>query len=245
MNTKTEITVRADSTSLPALAPPRHGVEPPDVELSEQQTHALELIMTGESFKEIADKVNIDRGTLYRWRTTDPNFIAALNRWRAEVQQNTRDQVVALSREAVKSLSHVFQRHQGSAEMKLLDKLGYLKHGPTRPVDPHAVFGNGIEDETERWAIAEAFMRAESAMTPDQVRRAPRMLALAVIAENQQTRRESPQALLEVAGLHPADPPPEPRPAPVQVSVKVKASITIRRTEGAPAIRNRSVSPRR
>ena len=148
------------------------GIEPPPIKLSAQQMKALEMIAKGESFSDIAAAINVDRGTIYRWRTYDPNFIAALNQWRGSVQSEVRDRLTAIARNATNSLKKNIDGGDSKMEIRLLDKMGYVKPGPTYPVDPYAIFGNGVEDETGRSAIALGMQRAAANMTPEQALRA-------------------------------------------------------------------------
>src|SRR5690348_2306126 len=51
--------------------------------VSAQQETALRALAAGRALGEVAAEAGVDRGTLYRWRTRDPQFMAALKAWRA------------------------------------------------------------------------------------------------------------------------------------------------------------------
>ncbi|HZK80889.1 MAG TPA: hypothetical protein VFC46_07475 [Humisphaera sp.] len=244
MTTESNITVIPDATAspaLPAVAPPREGITPQPFKLSEPQTEAITAISEGLSFGKVAERAGVDRATVYRWRTTDPNFIAALNQWRSEIQMHTRDRMHAIVEKAAESVDRVVEKNQGRIELKIIEKMDCLKPGPNHPIDPYAIFGNGIDDETGRWRILEGMKRAAKSMTQEQTQRAPQLLALGVALDNARTGRPSPADLIEMAGwlanelpsvstaagegamvIAPNDnPPPDAPPAPV----KVKATV--------------------
>src|SRR6185437_502259 len=122
MNQKNKITLHHDDPQPLATSnqPPRRGFDPPILNLSPRQIKALELIMAGKSTKEIIQGSGASRTTLWRWRTSDPNFIAALNQWRAEVQKNTRDRILALGTEAADAVVRALADKSARIGMKLL-----------------------------------------------------------------------------------------------------------------------------
>lgn len=179
---------------------PREGPELPAIQLSPAQCSAIELLVRGESVIKVAEAVGVDRGTIYRWRTSDPNFIAALNRWRGEMQAETRDRVLALSAGAADSVARSIKDGDSRLGLRVLEKMGCLKPGPDNPVDPYAVFGVGVEDEAARAPVADGFRTVSRAMTPEQCRRAPQLLALGVALDNRRAGRPTPANILEMAG---------------------------------------------
>lgn len=184
-----------------AAAPrPREGAELPAIQLSPAQCSAVELLARGEPVSKVAEAVGVDRGTIYRWRTSDPNFIAALNRWRGEMQAETRDRVLALSAGAADSVARSIADGDSRLGLRVLEKMGCLNPGPDNPVDPYAVFGVGIEDEAARGPVVEGFRTVSQGMTPEQCRRAPQLLALGVALDNRRWGRPTPANILEMAG---------------------------------------------
>jgi hypothetical protein len=213
MSTETNITVSPAPTapiSTVVIPAPMEGIEPPPIKLSAQQMEALEMIAKGESFGDIARELNVDRGTIYRWRTYDANFIAALNQWRGNVQSEVRDRLTAIAENATNSLKKNIDGGDSKMEIRLLEKMGYVKPGATYPVDPYAIFGNGVEDETGRTAMAEGMRKAAAHMTPEQNRRVPQLLALGVVMDNRREGRPSSREILEMAGLLSREPPAAP-----------------------------------
>lgn len=193
---KKSLALRAKSA--PAIPPPLAG-ELPEILLPEKQRRAVDLLVRGESVTKVAKAIGVDRGTLYRWRSTDPNFIAALNQWRGQLQSETRDRVLALSAKAVESVS-VSIDGDARLGLRVLEKMGCLTPGPDAPVDPYSVFGLGLEDETLRKPIADGFHALSRAMTLEQCRRAPQLLALGIAIDNRRLGRPTPSEITEMAG---------------------------------------------
>jgi hypothetical protein len=210
---QTPIVIRPESA--PEVQPPREGFEPPAVNLSPNQQRAIELLIDGEAIVKVAEAIGVDRGTIYRWRTSNPNFIAALNRWRGDLQAQTRDRVLAISSGAVDSVARSIADGDARLGLRVLEKMGCLKPGPDQPIDPYAVFGVGIEDEALRGPITQGFRTVSRAMTPEQQRRAPQLLALGLAIDNRRGGRPTPQEILDMAGPLPDEPKDDDAAAPV------------------------------
>ena len=65
-------------------------------QLNAQQLRAVDLVAAGMTDAEVADELGVDRATVWRWRTRNPWFEAALNRRREEVWGAARDRLRAL-----------------------------------------------------------------------------------------------------------------------------------------------------
>jgi hypothetical protein len=73
--------------------------------ISVQQRNAIDLLITGCSDRETADKVGVTRSTVTRWRLYHPAFIVELNVQRAAVWGQAREKLRALIPEAVDVLA--------------------------------------------------------------------------------------------------------------------------------------------
>ena len=60
--------------------------------LSDKQELAIDLLLIGTKKQDVAKAVDISREQLWRWRTRDPSFMAALELGRAERHQGVTDQ---------------------------------------------------------------------------------------------------------------------------------------------------------
>src|SRR6185437_16368582 len=129
MSKENQIIVHTDSPSLPvpAIPPPREGVDEVALNLSPKQTLALTALQEGNSYDQAAEAADVDRGTLYRWRKIDPNFIAALNRWRRDLREQTIDQVLTTGANAQRMVNATINEGDGRLGLRLLEKLGWVK----------------------------------------------------------------------------------------------------------------------
>ena len=64
--------------------------------LSPQQERAIDLLTTGVRAREVARELNVSRTTLWRWRTDDARFTAALNERRRELWDASTEHLRAL-----------------------------------------------------------------------------------------------------------------------------------------------------
>ena len=69
--------------------------------LSVQQLNAIDLIVTGYSDREVAEKVGVNRSTVTRWRNYHPAFIAELNIQREALWGSAKVRIRSLLPEAV------------------------------------------------------------------------------------------------------------------------------------------------
>jgi len=215
------------------------GVEPPEPELTQQQKDAIELLTTGAKFGEIAAKVGIDRVTLWRWRTLDPDFIASLNRWRSEIRSEARDRLLAITSTATDTLDDKIRKGDGRLGFKVLERMQCMEPGADTPLDPYAVFGAAMDDEAKRTPIMNAFARVSAGLTPEQRGRVHELFALGVAMDNRRAGRQSSNDLLDLAGELPADVSPADSPsAPTTEGAAVEVTVKqahVARGPGAPA----------
>src|SRR5436309_803606 len=101
-----------------------------------QQAEALRALAAGKPLNDAAAAEGVDRGTLYRWRTQDHDFVAALNAWRWEMQTHTRDRMLALADEALAAVQASIKHGDARLGLRLLKDLNCSGVGRTRPHDP-------------------------------------------------------------------------------------------------------------
>jgi hypothetical protein len=202
MNQENEIIVRGDEPQPLAAAPqpPRQGFDPPEPQLTPDQTNAIELIMAGAKLGEIVAATGASRTTLWRWRNCDPNFIAVLNQWRGETITNARDRIHAITEAATDALKTAIVESNARIGVAVLGKMNCMKPGPDAPIDPHAVFGVGAADESVRGPLIKKMIEVSAGLTDEQKLRAPQLLALGVVIDNLLANRPSSPDLLDIAG---------------------------------------------
>lgn len=110
------------------------AVEPIRRPLSIEQLNAVDLLVTGQNDREVAEAVGVCRPTICGWRLHDPFFQAALNRRRADLWGGGIDRLRNLIPRALDCLEREVDTNPSAALALLklaLDKLG----APTGPTD--------------------------------------------------------------------------------------------------------------
>lgn len=69
--------------------------------LADMQHRAIDLLLRGVGPTEVATELDLDRTTVWRWRTQDESFRAEHERRREEIAKAVRDRLVALVDAAV------------------------------------------------------------------------------------------------------------------------------------------------
>jgi hypothetical protein len=125
------------NASLPQNAPPCPTFsdsiplqEPPP--LPPRQLAALELMLLGNTDTSISATLNIDRKTLYRWRTHDPAFRAAFDHHHRDLLTQTTTRFRSLLDNALDALEKQVKdpytptSHRAAKTLLALSRLGHL-----------------------------------------------------------------------------------------------------------------------
>jgi hypothetical protein len=88
--------------------------------LSEAQAAALRELAAGKPFGEAAAAAGVDRGTLYRWRTEDEDFIDALFEWRDETHAYCRDRMLSIADKAIGAVETGLEKGDARLAFRLL-----------------------------------------------------------------------------------------------------------------------------
>ena len=74
------------------------------LELTVEQLNAIDLLVTGASDREVAEKVGVSRQTVTNWRLHNLAFQAELHRLRKEIWGNSKDRIMSLVPKAIDRL---------------------------------------------------------------------------------------------------------------------------------------------
>ena len=99
--------------------------------LTQPQATAIVAIVRGAKLSDAAREAGVDRATLYRWRTADPQFVAALNAWRSEQQAYARDRLLTAANLATDAVVRTLEKGDGRLGLRLLKELGCAETGTT------------------------------------------------------------------------------------------------------------------
>jgi len=126
-------------TKRKADATGRHGA-PQTRDLTAVQLAAVPLLTAGATDAEVAEKLNLDRGTVYRWRRFSPTFQAAVNEARAETGRVLGDKIRAAAMEALDTILELAKSGDPATRLKsalaILDRCPMMTaSGPSDPAD--------------------------------------------------------------------------------------------------------------
>lgn len=110
--------------------------------LTIEQLNAIDLLVTGKSDQEVADKVGVNRVTITSWRLYDPFFQAELNRRRKEIWGASVDRMRALLPKAFDVLEQAINNGDVKAALELI-KMSGLDMGKE---DSLGIYGIGRDD---------------------------------------------------------------------------------------------------
>jgi hypothetical protein len=101
------------------VATSRNGVQ----QLDARQLRAVDLLAEGQTDAQVASDLELDRSTVWRWRTADPAFRAELARRREELWRSSADRMRALMPRALDVIEKAIEEGDRQAALALL-KLG-------------------------------------------------------------------------------------------------------------------------
>lgn len=148
--------------------------------LSTQQAVAMSAIVRGSKLADAANAAGVDRATLYRWRTSDPHFITALNAWRAEQQSHAKDRLLTAANLATDAVVQGLEKGDARLGLRVLKELGCAAAGPTKPVDPFDGAFDRLHNPEQADNVRRAMVMTMKLIPYDLVPHAHRCLRLGV-----------------------------------------------------------------
>ena len=142
MQSETAVNVHSLVTEQPPTANPQaqrltEEIEVSFVDLNQQQLQALDLLGQGVRVTHVAQRLGIDRSTLFRWKTQHPPFIAALNRRHKEGMDSLSVSVSHILRDAINQVGRALKSKGSTKELRLHSALTVLKtFGSRRLLQP-------------------------------------------------------------------------------------------------------------
>jgi acyl-CoA reductase-like NAD-dependent aldehyde dehydrogenase len=103
----------------------------PLADLTPLQIQALELILSAKNDTAICKQLQIDRKTLYRWKTENPAFRDALHRRRAQLLDEHADRIRVLLKRALDTIEDHIQdsyaptSHRAARTLLYLSRIGH------------------------------------------------------------------------------------------------------------------------
>jgi hypothetical protein len=96
-------------------------------ELTIEQLNAIDLLVTGQSDREVAEAVGVSRQTICGWRLYDPYFRAELNKRRKEIWGESVDRLRSMLPKALEVLERELDGGPNSwrAALKVIEMAGF------------------------------------------------------------------------------------------------------------------------
>jgi malate/lactate dehydrogenase len=129
--------------------------------LTPQQEQACVMLASGEGFTAVADKLNLNRGTLYKW-LQHPAFQCYFNRQCQDYIDEVKNGLLGLHTQAITTIKTILEKGSEAARLKtamwLVEKVEAVRVGNTdiremlRRKCSHTIFDTGsdvILDEQE------------------------------------------------------------------------------------------------
>ena len=114
-------------------------------QLTIEQENAIDLLLQGQTDREVADQVGVSRQTVTTWRNTNAHFEAELNRRRQDVWGGQTERLRGLVAQAVDVLAEDLEggdpRLRQGAAIHILKTVGLYGANlrPTGPTDPEEI----------------------------------------------------------------------------------------------------------
>jgi hypothetical protein len=150
----------------PSPVPQCEGLSPP-------QRTALAAIGGGQSLACAAQVAGVSASTLYRWRTKDPAFIAALNAWRGQTNDAVRDRLLAMSDQAALTILGGLRAGDTKLAMALLKLLGAaapVQIGPATADQAQRILGREDLQEQEQAYDSSRALRADGRRLAERIK---------------------------------------------------------------------------
>ena len=99
--------------------------------LNPAQAAAFTSIVEGGSMTAAAEAAGVARGTLYRWRTEDPRFIAAVKEWRTQERDSAYDGLSGLAATCTAAIAQAVSSGDARLAMRVLERLRNARDVPS------------------------------------------------------------------------------------------------------------------
>ena len=100
--------------------------------LTPQQEQACVMLASGESYTAVAERLNINRGTLYKWQLL-PTFECYYNQQCKDYKDSVKNGLLGLHRQAIDTITELMiagnENTRLRASMWVIDKVGDIKVG--------------------------------------------------------------------------------------------------------------------
>lgn len=107
--------------------------------LSQKQLQAIELIMTGMTDKEVAEKVGVARQTVNEWRNHNPAFIAEMNRRRKAMYEASLNRLLRLTSKSLDAIEKELENGNWKLAVEIMRMVFNYRDGIFGPTDEEEI----------------------------------------------------------------------------------------------------------
>lgn len=119
--------------------------------LNDKQLNAINLIISGKTDTEVAEKIGVSRETVNQWKNKNHDFIAELNKIRNSIQKTIKDRQTAIVLKAYEVLEKHIDKQLESEEVDVKTALEVIKmHSHLQPYRDQETDPNTLAVEEER-----------------------------------------------------------------------------------------------
>jgi len=119
-----------DPSTLPAIRDPKESEQ--DAELAFDmlpplQQQVIDMLLQGTTITVISDRLNLDRGTIYRWRKFDSFFRDAMEKKQQQIREEAGDNIKNLICRSAQVVQMAVNSHDLRAALFVLKSAGVFK----------------------------------------------------------------------------------------------------------------------
>jgi hypothetical protein len=134
----------------------KHVKAPPIKPLTIEQENAIDLLILGQSDRDVAATVGVDRTTVWSWRAHHPLFGAELNRRRADLFRAAQHRLLALVAKAIDNVAAAVEAGDAKMSIELLKAVGvYGAPVPAGEEDPEVILESWVDEALAREGLEE------------------------------------------------------------------------------------------
>ena len=164
------------SVAIQQIRPVEPGMTPEFIEeqLDDDQRAVLTALRGKMTLTDAAEGAGVSRSSVYRWKKSDPYFIAAYNAWKLEMREAINVRIAQMMEKAVENLDKAIASGDAKLSYRVLKDKGFLGRQKEGATDPGLVRQQLAAEIQGQSPVASAQsltdLLSQSGLTPEQQR---------------------------------------------------------------------------